>query len=153
MTLRSLVHKVNKHKPTTPEDFMDVTGAELIELDQGCFREAYAVAGKRVVVKFLLNPEAKSHPRREIRRVREILRKKTLRHLRRYVPKFYYMDYSSGVVMMEELNRVGKVSEDTGAVVEKIFEDTFRRGCADTNYTNLGYDGRGQIKVLDLGGV
>ena len=64
------------------------------------------------------------------------------------------MDYKHGVIAMEYIN-TGVVPPELCSVIEKMFQDTFpsRRWGADISSTNLGYNNRGQIKVVDWGYV
>ena len=151
MTIRELIRKMNRFRPTSQEEFEDAISLNLVHLDSGCFREAYVIKGTRIVIKFNLDPAMKYHARREMRVIKRIFHRKSLRHLRRYVPKVYYQDYKNGVIVMELLSKVGKISAEAGGVIDQMFQDTFKRGGSDANYTNLGKNGRGQIKVLDLG--
>lgn len=156
-----IIDKIKRRRPITKFDFEEMLGIDLIGLDHGCFREVYHISGTRLVVKIPMEGDCNStrrcnisHARREIRRIRQALRIKSLRHIRRYVPKIYHMDYESGVIVMDRLHMmtVPKESED---VIAHMFEDTFRciGNDSDLSKQNLGYDGRGQIKVIDWGCV
>jgi len=158
LNLSKLVQKLKYHRPTTAKAFEELLGRDLIRIDSGCFREVFAIQGTRLVVKIPFTERNEHHyslvhARREIRRVKQVLRNKKYRALWRYVPKIYYSDYATGIVVMTLLNKVGKVSKEAEKTVDNLMEDTF--SCighqADAEYTNLGYDGRGQIKILDWG--
>lgn len=151
----NILKTIRRRKPTTVDEFEEVLGLDLISLCGGSFREAYNIFGTRLVVKIPYDGPGVSHSRREIRRIRQVLRRKNLTHVRRYVPKLYYADYKNGILVMEMLHRVGKVSRVSEDIIAHLLEDTFPCVCndSDASSTNLGYDGRDQIKVLDWGCV
>ena len=112
-----------------------------------------------IVIKFPSLEEnstvSRSHSRREIRRIKQVLRLRRYRHFRRYVPKIFYVDYQNGVLMMELLYEVGKASRPVEKIIDQMLADSFP--ClghrADATGDNLGVNVRGQIKVLDWGCV
>lgn len=157
LTISSVVQKLKRHRPTSAEEFKKLLGVELVHAGRGGSREAFAIKGTRLIVKFPMYKEsdyqcARAHARKEIRRIQQIRTHERYRALRRYIPKFYYIDCENGIVVMEMLNRVGKVPNSVCAVLDKFLGDTFRtRGGCDIGYNNLGFSVRGQIKILDWG--
>ena len=160
----NILKTIRRHKPTSVEEFEDELGLDLIAMDNGSFREVYNISGTRLVVKIPMEIDldgcgvhamAAAHSRREIRRIRQVLRRKNLTHIRRYVPKVYYADYKSGVIVMEMLRDIGKVDRAAENIIAHMLEDTFPcvNNCSDAKSTNLGINTRGQIKVLDWGCV
>jgi hypothetical protein len=147
---------VRRLKMARPYEASDLEGVLCVkEMDSGCFRTAYHVTGTRIVIKFPMESCGRSHSRREIRRIREILNRVSLRHMRRYVPKIYYADYQNGVLALELLGSVGHVSNAECIMLEHLAADTFYRSPSNTDlsYTNIGRNSRGQIKILDLGSI
>ena len=125
-------------------------------LGYGSFREVYNIFGTSLVVKIPIEGDGNvTHSRREIRRIRQVLRRKNLTHVRRYVPKIYYVDYKNGIIVMERLQKIGKITRATEDVICHLFEDTFPciNNDSDADSKNLGLNSRGQIKVLDWGCV
>lgn len=157
MTLKRIIALLREHEVQTPDQFDEVVGLPLVFIDAGCFREAWAVPNKRVVVKFPLETEKDDyrlgvlHSRNEIKRMRKIMASNSLRHLRRYIPRVQFANKNTGLILMERLDLVGKVPPDKARIVEQMFQDTFGSHHGDLFSTNVGYNGRGQIKVLDLG--
>lgn len=156
MTLRKIINRLRRNRPTSYADFRAATGVNLVETGCGVFRKTFRLQGYNVVVKFPLEDYGVVHSRREIRRIREVMRKKTLRHLVRYAPKLFYVDYKNGIVVMEKLSVVNKDSSiyaEIQKMTSNLIEDTFRNGSADSKYCNLGYNSREQLKLLDWGCV
>lgn len=157
----NILKTIRRRRPVHALAFEEILGLDLIHIGEGSFREVYNISGTRLVVKVPLNSAAMdfqtsiTHSRREIRRIRQVLRRKNLTHIRRYVPKVYYADYKNGIIVMEMLHRLGKVPRAAEDVIAHLLEDTFSciNNCSDASYDNLGYNGRGQIKVLDWGCV
>lgn len=147
---------IRRRKPTTVDEFEAVLGLDLISIGRGSFREVYNIFGTRLVVKIPLEGDYdRIHSRREIRRIRQVLRRKNLTYVRRYVPKVYYVDYKNGILIVEQLQKIGKITRATEDVICHLLEDTFPciNNDSDADSKNLGLDGRGQIKVLDWGCV
>lgn len=152
----NILKTIRRRKPTTVDEFEDVLGLDLLPLDSGAFREVYNISGTRLVVKIPIKGDGNvTHSRREIRRIRQVLRRKNLTYVRRYVPKVYYVDYKNGILIVEQLQKIGKITRATEDVICHLLEDTFPciNNDSDADSKNLGLDGRGQIKVLDWGCV
>jgi hypothetical protein len=155
MTLRRIINRLRRHRPASYSDFRACTGVNLTEVGYGCFRKTFHIDGFNAVVKFPIESWGISHSRREIRRLQQVMRRKTLRHLVRYAPKMLYADYKRGIVVMEYLSVIGKsmyVPQSLQDAIGRMLEDTFA-GSSDTKGGNLGYNARRQLKLLDWGCV
>ena len=160
MTLKKIISRMKQYRPQFADEFEQMIGPTLTEIGKGgCFREVFHIEGTRAVIKFPMQDETGNysviHSRREIRRIKQVMRSKKYKHIQRYVPKMYYSDYKNGILIMQFLHDVGDAPEDAQDIIGKMLEDTF---CciskdSDVNKINMGYDGRGQIKVLDWGCV
>lgn len=174
MTIKEIIRRVKYHHPVDADEWEDSIGVPLIELGGGSFRDTFAVQGLRLVVKFPKPKEKRAgyargdwsaachrnHSRREIDRVRQISRRRSLIHLKRYLPKFYYMNWKTGVIVMEQLKVLDyrsptemKEWEKSIELLEKVFKDTFQnRDYPDVSPMNVALVGD-QLKVIDLGCV
>ena len=159
MTLKKIISRMKQYRPMFADEFEQMIGPTLTEIGSGCFREVFHVEGTNVVIKFpMMDEEGLSnitHSRREIRRIKQVMRSKKYKHVRRYVPKMRYYDYSNGILMMQLLFGVGDVPKEVAKPIQDMLKDTFSciSNTPDAESTNLGYDGRGQIKLLDWGCV
>jgi hypothetical protein len=109
-TIRTAISRIRKFSPTTPEAFAKI-GVPLDHrtADAGVFREAVKARDLPLCVKFPLhennmpksgNPdyhEGRWHTTTEVKRM-ERLRK--FPFMRKYLPKIYYHDRKSGVLVM-----------------------------------------------------
>ena len=156
MTIKSMVKKLRLLRPRNATEFENLLQVKLVPAGSGGFREAFAIKNSRVIVKFPMSGGSSvRHARREIRRIQQILKSEKFFYLRRYVPKIYWWDYKTGVIVVVMLNRVSEATSADTDIVTNMLKDTFSTvgGAPDTAYTNVGYDGRGQLKVLDWGCV
>lgn len=157
MTLKKIISRMKQYRPQFADEFEQMIGPTLNEIGSGCFREVFHIEGTNVVIKFPMQEDntrwSINHSRREIRRIKQIARNEKYRHVRRYVPKTYYYDYQNGVLIMQRLLDL-KISKEVCKPITDMFKDTFF--CISDQpdvYGNVGYDGRGQIKLLDWGCV
>jgi hypothetical protein len=157
MTLKKIISKMKQYQPMFADEFERMIGPELQDIESGCFREVFRITGTNTIIKFPLQDETGkcciTHSRREIRRIKQIMRNKKYKHIRRYVPKMHYYDYTNGILIMQLASEVGKIPKEVSKPIEDLFKDTFPciSNLPDAQSTNLGYDGRGQIKLLDWG--
>lgn len=159
MKISQLVDLLKQFRPATEEEFgEDIPNVNLIPLGvgRGCFRDVFGLGKMKAVIKFPHDNLGIKHARNEMKAVRNIQqkRKSTMRHLWRYVPRVYFFDDETGVIVMELLHSTGKITLDHGGnIIAQMFEDTFHPRGHDACGDNLGKNSRGQIKLLDLGCV
>jgi hypothetical protein len=121
-------------------------------LDSGCFRSVYLLPDIDCVIKFPIVKSSNYHSRREILISDKIRRRRSLKHLVRYIPKIYYADLKTGVVVMERLFSAKRSDMECLGIIRNIFKDSLGpRSGGDIYWSNSGRNRRGQIKVLDLG--
>lgn len=147
MTRQRVLQIINKIRPTHIDQLKHHMKCR--SLSSGCSRVAFELPG-RIVIKFPFGSYSVRHAQKDIEIPHLIARRNRFRHLRRFCPKVFYYDH--GVVAMEKLNAVGRVSYEICDMLTAVFHDTFgsRKGfdlCGD----NIGRNARGQVKILDFG--
>jgi hypothetical protein len=159
MTLKKIISRMKQYRPISADEFEQMIGARLDCIGEGCFREVFRIEGINAVIKFPMQAAdgnwSTTHSRREIRRIKQIMCSKKYRHVKRYVPRMHHYDYINGILIMQLLYLVGEVPKESVKPIQHMLKDTFPciNNMPDAESTNLGYDGRGQIKVLDWGCV
>lgn len=107
MNITQAIRQIRLHRPRTPEQFTTAgVPLEKRAIGSGVFREVVKVAGLPLVVKFPLNEgralnpnyrEGIAHSQSEVRKINRL---KKLRWMRKYLPKVYYYERASGVLVM-----------------------------------------------------
>ncbi len=128
MNIRTAVRRIKTFKPETPEEFADA-GVPVLDdknfVYAGVFREVYRIVGVPLVVKFPLGDsrketgEGRRHTNAEVNRIKRL---SAFPVMRKYLPKVYYHDKASGIVVMRyyaELDE--KWTDDT--MVNKFIQD------------------------------
>lgn len=154
-----LIRSLRRSRPANAAEFTACTGRALSLLGSGWRRETYRIKGTELVVKFPMQfvelPSEAAvcirHARAEMRIITNILRRKSLRHLRRFVPKVFYFDHKTGVMVVERLFTKPKPSADVQAIIYRMVQDTFNSHRALDIDCNIGRDSRGNYKVIDFG--
>jgi hypothetical protein len=144
-TIRTAIRRIKQFKPTTEGGFMSA-GVPLkrTALGVGVFRESFKAVDLPLVVKFPLcdgplskNPdyhESKWHTTTEVKRIARLSK---FPFMRKYLPKIYYHDRKSGVLVMHWYDG---------------FNDDFTRYCSLGNMTaDLMYRLTG-VKTIDIHG-
>lgn len=143
---------LKKARPKTDSEILKLLPITCI--GGGCSRNVYRVKGTEVVIKVPYRT-GRSHARREISRINQIMSCKKFRHLQRYIPKIYYSCYKTGIIAMERLAvmRISKLGEAKEEIIARMFEDSFERSfnSMDIHLLNMGKNKKGQIKCFDLG--
>lgn len=168
MNLTQAVSLIKKRRPTTPDEFREA-GLVLEKKPEGtgAFREVVKIKGQPLVVKFPLaegthDPKrgkklsfrrGKMHSTVEVRKIHELSK---IRWMRKHLPKVYYHDKKSGVLVMhwyknfeddvDALRAIGRlvtrlVAKWQGVGVTDIHEDNVRMGRTkkDAILIDLGY--------------
>ena len=128
MNIRTAIRRIKTFKPATPEEFADA-GVPVLDdknfVHAGVFREVYRIVGVPLVVKFPLGDsrketgEGRRHTNAEVNRIKRL---SAFPVMRKYLPKVYYHDKASGIVVMRyyaELDE--KWTDDT--MVNKFIQD------------------------------
>lgn len=158
-SIKRAIDLIQLHHPTTPEQFENI-GLTLEPLANGAFRETAKVKGLPLVVKFPLSDDddtdsyawAKRHTTSEARKV-EIL--STFKELRPYLPKIYYHNRETGIMVMRyypKFENSKKQFEALGWLVRKLVKKLTKVEMADIHDGNFhkGRGKRGGI-LIDLG--
>ena len=143
-TIRTAIRRIKQFKPTTEGGFMSAGVPLGSLLGSGAFRVSFKVADLPLVVKFPLcdgllskNPdyhEGKWHTTTEVKRIERLSK---FPFMRKYLPKIYYHDRKSGVLVMHWYDE---------------FNDDFIRYCSLGNMAaDLMYRLTG-VKTIDIHG-
>ena len=126
MNVKSAIRLIKKHRPRTPEDFHKL-GLKFRYLGAGVFREAVEIKGIPLVVKFPLYDEGyrhgKIHSTVEIRKIKRLNRYK---YLRPYLPKVYYHDRKSGILVMHKYEKFSRRYDQCNALGDMITDLIFQ---------------------------
>lgn len=145
MTIKQVVKILNKHKPKRPEDIERYL--TLTHVGQGCYREAFAVKGSRVVLKFPYNTRCDvEHARNEIKAISKL--QNAPPKIRKHAPKVYYTNWKTGVIAMKRYRRTAA----QGLRLAKLLADFFQTGsyCNDFGCGNFAREGK-KLIAIDLG--
>lgn len=161
MTTTQFLQLVKKYRPATAEAFAKLK-IKLVYIDEGAFRKGYRVSGLPLVVKIPIQTLSKSdtrwNKRHSAAEVRKIVKLQKFCFMRRHLPKVYYFDGPSGVLIVKYYdNGEGKnlMCQDENKL-EAAFKFTQRRircltgvSIHDISMDNLRMD-RGEVKFIDL---
>jgi hypothetical protein len=162
MQIKTALSRIRKYRPTTPKDFA-WAGVPLEDkaLGTGAFREVVKVKDCDLVVKFPLNePEfgklynyrwGKLHSTAE---VKKIARLSKLPWMRKYLPKIYYHDHKSGVLVMRYYPPfTGKYSllGATGILIRDLFKRATGENMCDYGAENVHDRGDMEAVIIDWG--
>ena len=119
MNIRTAVRRIKTFKPETPEEFADA-GVPVLDdknfVYAGVFREVYRIVGVPLVVKFPLGDsysetsEGRRHTNAEVNRIKRL---SAFPVMRKYLPKVYYHDKASGIVVMRYYAELDEWTDDT----------------------------------------
>jgi len=103
-TVRTAIRRIRKYKPTTPEEFARIGVPLSRHVEAGAFREVMKARDLPLVLKFpLWNGSVdgyrygKCHSTTEVKRIKRLNK---FPFMRKYLPKIYYHDRKSGMLMM-----------------------------------------------------
>ena len=150
--IKELIRKLRSVKSAKLEDF-ERAGIELQPFSEGVFRSVYFVKGLPIVVK-IPHLNCCYHSRTEIRRLRQIRRSSLYRVFKRYMPKVYYSDEKLGIIAMRRYlkrNLKGDRWWIQDEILDRLFHDALGGQYSDYLADNFCIDGRGQLKIVDLG--
>jgi hypothetical protein len=148
------VNAILANKPKTMADF-DKIGIPLGKwIGGGSFRNAYVPDNKRIVlvVKFPVYEDVRSgiiHSRSEVRKIKKLSR---FSLLRKHLPKVYYHDNKSGIVVMHRYNSLtcDKSFDKLGIFTGKLIKKMTGVDMTDIQSSNVMSNGSGFV-FIDLG--
>src|ERR1700675_3136620 len=162
MTQARALKLIRQHRP---ENLLTVTnlGLNLIHVGSGAFRSAYRIKDTDLVIKFPQESDkryAKFHSAAEVRKIKHFTQYKSLRP---HVPKIYYHDTKTGVIVMK---RYYPISKSEGPLVNhhndgefdwrllligKLIKDLTGKSFEDGSGSNLAVDEKNVLKFIDIG--
>lgn len=153
MTIQSLIRTLNKNRPSTVQEFKKL-GIKLRFLSEGAFRQVYEIKGLPLVVKFPhdSSDDCIEHSVFEYKHINRILKFKKYKLLKKYMPKVYYFDKKSGIIVFRKYKYVyTKKLKDSTRIVElsDLVNKIMGYEC-DVNGGNVGIE-KNTLKILDLG--
>jgi hypothetical protein len=162
MTNQTALRLIKKNRPKNLLDTSQL-GLKLVHLGTGAFRSVYRIKGTDYVIKFLVenNYLDTEHSRLEVRNIKRLQK---FRSLRPYLPKIYYYDRKTGVIIMEYYTRYSRRKAkrpnptrtygDTNWEIELIvnlIRQLTKVNFVDICERNLGIDKNNVVKFLDVG--
>jgi hypothetical protein len=161
-SIKKAITLIEEHRPKTPAEFEKI-GLPLSFLGRGAFREVCKIDDCPLVVKFPLAEEGESldyrrgklHTTNEVKRIDKLWEHTKLR---KFLPKVYYHDRDSGVLVMhyyleyDKNDKKGDIQfEDLGKVVKVLFSRLTGVPMGDVHVGNF-HKGRGNHGVfIDFG--
>ena len=157
-----VVHTFMERDIIRPKDIQTVGGFKSYSLGSGAYRRVYKLCGIPLVVKFPLTELEcdKKHSVLEYKAWGRIIRgQRKYKKLIPYLPKMYFIDDTTGVLISQyctPLNhsRMKSYARQIAAMVGDIVDLTWdgrMYGTKDMHYENMGIDEHGQIKIIDMG--
>lgn len=166
-TLKTTIAIIKKERPASPSQFREAgITLEKIPEGTGAFREVLKVRGLPLVVKFPLaegthDPKrgkklsyrsGKMHSMMEVRRIQTLSK---IKRMQMYLPKVYYHDRKSGVLVMhwyKEFTDDVDALRALGRMVTRLIWLWERVGISDIHEGNVRI-GRSKkdVKIIDLG--
>lgn len=155
--LKHALELIETHRPKTPAEFQKI-GLPLKFLGHGAFREVSKVIGCPLVVKFPLAESGvsldyrrgKMHSTNEVRRIDKLY---DFKELRPFLPKVYYHDRDSGVLVMQyypEYKSQTHQFEQLGKVVRVLFKMATKEKMGDVHEGNFHRKGKHGV-FIDFG--
>ena len=155
MNTRTAIRRIQKFKPTTPAEFKKA-GVPLGRLvGAGVFREVVRVKDCDLVVKFPLDDggyrDGKIHTTVELRKLKKLAQ---YPWMRKYLPKVYYHDPKSGVLVMKFYPEFGDEDDQIdglGNLIRTLIRRTTGVDIADIHSENVRNGTRHEaIKYLPI---
>lgn len=158
MNVPQVIRKIKKARPQNQKDFKAM-GLTLVREGSGLFRSVMRIKGVPVVVKF---PKAsgkdvsyrsgKMHSTVEARKIAKLYR---IPWMRRYLPRVYYHDKKSGILVVswhKEFANDVDAFRALGRFTTKLLRQNHKVTVSDIHEENVrqGVD-RKQIILVDLG--
>lgn len=122
MNLATAIRRIKRFKPRTFEDFGKAGIPFGKNLGGGVFREAYQIKDLPLVVKFPIEDDGIDHSRDEMRKIKKFSK---FKFLRKYLPKVYYYDRQSGVIVMkfyEDFEDCGDACDAVGTLAGELIK-------------------------------
>jgi hypothetical protein len=151
-SLQKFIKVIKKYQPKNIDEMRDLkhylsSDTSFRFVGEGAFRNVYKVRNQPVVVKFSCGESSLSHTLQELK---AFLRMKKSSILRKHVPKIYYADKNTGLIVMRHYSKISRSFRDYGEDLNlrRVFEEP-----DDLSYKNIAKDGRGTVIFLDAGCV
>jgi tRNA A-37 threonylcarbamoyl transferase component Bud32 len=137
-------------------------GLKLIHVGSGAFRSVYRIKNTNLVIKFPdLYEYGEDHSRDEVRTIKKLYKYKVLRS---YLPKIFYFDHRSSVIVMEYYDKYndrkagnphpmrtyGDITWERVLIIELIAKLTGAY-FGDLYNINLRLDKNKHVKFVDMG--
>lgn len=154
--INRIVELFDKHKPKTLVD-INALGFKTRKIGHGVYRTVHKITGVPLVIKLPASDlnDCKNHSLAEARTVRSINRFKKFATLKKYMPRIYYCEKSTGVMLVHFYKPVRGSEKHTLAsvitdLVCTIWPYAINDREVDIHSGNIGIDGA-QLKLIDLG--
>ena len=160
--INAAIRLIKLWKPWTTEDFSK-TGLRLNKVGEGAFRKAFHIVGLPLIIKFPEEDDGdlRTCIRHSVIEVRKIKALREFSILRPHLPKIYYFDKTSGVVVMEYIDdtKIKTDFADTDAaraygvdrLVARLIKAHTGITVEDFSADNVRYDRKTRfIKLIDV---
>jgi tRNA A-37 threonylcarbamoyl transferase component Bud32 len=160
MTQNRALQLIKKHRPENLITAHEL-GLRLIHIGSGAFRTVYRIKNTDLVIKFPDDEDGESHTRTEIKAIERLYKYKVLRS---HLPKVYFYDSKSGVVVMEYYDKYSdhkagnphpmQTHGDTTwerILISKLIRKLTGVDFQDLYNSNLRLDKNQHVKFVDIG--
>lgn len=155
MTIDEVSKLLMENNPRTANE-LKALGIQVRTLGSGAYRHAYKVLRLPLVIKIPFNQRMSlKHAEAEIKAIRQIIRLKKYRKLKKYMPNIYFYNPKTRVIGMEYcttkinpyLSNIELLLND---LLGEIWPDA-ATSSVDVHRYNIGFNRNGDIKIIDLG--
>lgn len=148
-SVKHLIDVVDRLKPQNESELMRCSQVGLRYLGEGSFRVAFEIIDYPLIVKVPLTNcySDLHHANEEWNWIERVRKEPQYKALRKHMPKVYYFDEDCGLMIMRKYKWV-KFSPRTQAIDKLVLQTTGATG-HDVGSSNMGRDGKGNLKILD----
>lgn len=161
MKTDTIIKLLSSRVPYTPESAMMECKLPLKYLGSGAYRHVYHITGTKLILKFpcldtrgLPSNCNIEHARNEYDAVSRITGSSGRKYssIKKHMPALYYHNCCSGLILGEKYKLLSDTDNETRAALSKKVCRTLKMDdCDITNYSNVGVDRQGTLKLLDCG--
>lgn len=161
MHTATVIKRLKRYQPTTAQEILDKCELPLQYVGGGAFRDVYHVIGTSVVIKVPRKTDKEHRTEKRIQHSRDEFSiwtrmknsKRKFRAFAKYLPELIYYNSHTGIIVMRKYEKVryNKVNNSFANELEEMITKVMGTCDADIHNGNLGFDKRGNIKIIDMG--
>jgi hypothetical protein len=156
LTIKEIVRRLRSYKPVNRKslhwELKRLLGVRCKKIGQGLDRKVYEIVGYPLVVKIqMANSFADQTSAERYAHKRITSSKRKYRTIKKYMPKIYYANVKSGIILMRKYEVMWE--KDVSDACFEIENNLKKTDCGDTDLhqRNIGKDRFGNYKIIDLG--